>query len=394
MSGKRNVSILVVAFVALALVSVTSGASEWELSPSSERAQLADVSVQAGVITLSPRVEFKAIRVTINGPNGTVFEKKYNEAPIAWRLDDSEGKALADGRYSFEVRFFSGVATGELESSEARETSKVINGGFSIKNGVVNTVRRSSIGQGDVADLRKPMQKDFAKAYDYTFFSVSDKIAVGIDGSAVPGAELHMQQAGGADILLEERDTSSWPAGTIEGQWRIAGRDTLFTIGHDPNDSGTERENIVIEEGAPQNQLYMDSTGRIGFGTAAPTTDFHIASVNGSIRIEDTNGSTWTFEELNGDMQFRLTSPQIGVGTAGTKMIIEGTGEVGIGTTNPVAPLHVYRNDGGAQVYVEEVNGTSALRTQFRMVNNGPVNTQHETGELSGVNSFRTTPTL
>ena len=67
MSGKRNVSIMVVAFVALALVSVTSGASEWELSPSSERAQLADVSMQEGVITLTPRVEFKTVRVTING---------------------------------------------------------------------------------------------------------------------------------------------------------------------------------------------------------------------------------------------------------------------------------------------------------------------------------------
>ena len=74
MQGKRNVSMMVVAFAALALVSVTSGASEWELSPSSERAQLADVSVQEGVITLTPRAEFKTIRVTINGPNGTVFE--------------------------------------------------------------------------------------------------------------------------------------------------------------------------------------------------------------------------------------------------------------------------------------------------------------------------------
>jgi len=378
MSGTRNVSIMVVAFLALALVSVTSGASEWELSPSSERAQLADVSMQEGVITLTPRVEFKIVRVTINGPEGTVFEKRYKEAPIAWHLDDSQGKALADGRYTFEVRFLSGVPSDELEPSAARETSKVINGGFSIKNGVVNTDSRSSIPQRDVASLRKPMQNDFAKAYDYTALYVSEKIGIGIDNSDSLEAELHIQQAGGSTILLEER-VGDWGT-AIEGQWRISGRDTLFTIGQKPNGTGTERENIVIEENAPQNQLYMDSTGRIGFGTAAPTSDFHIASTNGAIRIEDTDGSTWTFIENNGDMQFVLTTAQSGVGTAGTKMVIEGTGEVGIGTTNPNAPLHIFKNDGTAQVLVQEGNGTSALRTQFRMVNNGPVNTQHETG--------------
>jgi len=378
MQGKRNVSMMVVAFAALALVSSTSGASEWELSPSSERAQLADVSVQEGVITLTPRVEFKSIRVTINGPNGTVFEKMYNEAPIAWRLDDSQGKALADGRYTFEVRFLSGVPSDELESGDARERSKVINGGFSIKNGVVNTTSRSSIPQRDVASLRKPMQKDFTKAFDDTVFYVSDKIGIGIDDSGTVGAELHIQSGSGADILLEER-AGTWGS-ALESQWRIRGGDTQFSIGQKPNATGTERENIVIEEGAPQNQLYMDSTGRIGFGTAAPTSDFHIASTNGAIRIEDTDGSTWTFIENSGDMQFQLTTAQSGVGTAGTKMVIEGTGEVGIGTTVPNVPLHVYRNDGTAQVKVQEANGTSALRTQLQMINNGPVNTQHETG--------------
>jgi len=379
MSGKRNVSILVVAFVALALVSVTSGASEWELSPSSERAQLADVSMQEGVITLTPRVEFKTVRVTINGLQGTVFEKTYNEAPIAWHLNDSQGKALADGRYSFEVRFLSGVSSDELEPSEARERSKVINGGFSIKNGVVNTIRRPSIPQADVADLRKPMQKDFAKAYDYTFLAVSDKIAVGLDGSEVPGAELHMQQAGGADILLEERDTSSWPAGTIEGQWRIAGRDTLFTIGHDPNNSSNERENIVIEEGAPQNQLYLDSTGRIGFGTSTPGADFHFVSVDGRMRIEDPDDSTWDLVEISGDMHLALVATDTG-DSLGTKFSFDGDSKFGLGVSSPTAGLHMYRNDGLARVIVHEGNGVSALRTQFHMINNGPVNTQHETG--------------
>jgi len=60
-------------------------------------------------------------------------------------------------------------------------------------------------------------------------------------------------------------------------------------------------------------------------------------------------------------------------------LFVEGD-KVGIGVATPTSLLHLQANDGTAVVKVEETSGTTALRTQFQMINNGPVNTQHETG--------------
>ena len=54
--------------------------------------------------------------------------------------------------------------------------------------------------------------------------------------------------------------------------------------------------------------------------------------------------------------------------------------KVGVGIDTPTSLLHLEASDGTAMVKVEETSGATALRTQFQMINNGPVNTQHETG--------------
>jgi hypothetical protein len=64
-------------------------------------------------------------------------------------------------------------------------------------------------------------------------------------------------------------------------------------------------------------------------------------------------------------------------GQEGT-LFVEGD-QVGIGVASPTALLHLKKSDGTAQVFVEEADPSVALRTLFRMVNTGPVNTQHET---------------
>ena len=369
MYRKKCVLIVVAAFVALGLLTVPSGASEWELSPSSERAGLADISVQAGVITLTPRVKFESIRVTISGPDGIVYENRFTEAPIAWYVEDSQGKALPDGRYRFELRFSSGVSADNVQrrvenpglKERSRERSRVVSGGFSIENGVVNTTSRSSISAREVASLREPKAVSAEKGGpEFPLLWVTSKIAVGFDDAITPLAALHIQESSPTGILLEERVGSQGTA--IEGQWRIRGTDTNFTIGHDPNDSGSERENIVIEEFAPANQLYMDSSGRIGFGTSTPAADFHIASTTGAIRIEDTDNATWQIEEAAGDLRFSLSSADPGSGDpTGSKFEIEGNGNIGIGTTSPEVRLQIR----GGSILLDNTESLLAERADF-----------------------------
>ena len=70
-------------------------------------------------------------------------------------------------------------------------------------------------------------------------------------------------------------------------------------------------------------------------------------------------------------------------------LFVDATGNVGVGTSTPSVPFHITRSNGTAQVLVQELSGTSALRTQLRMVNNGPVNTQHETGGATWRQQFQ-----
>jgi hypothetical protein len=338
----------------MAVLLVTpAAASEWQLSTASEREALADVSMQSGVITLTPRAEYKSIRLTITGPDDVVFQETFTESPVMWRVQDAKGKALPDGRYGFELVFVAEGAGDNVESpnlkQDASAESKVVDGSFSIKNGQVDTRYRSNIPSGDPEALRQPMEGPGLKAFDDTILYIESKVAIGIDDSQVPLTALHIQQSAPNGILLEERSGTPAAPGTIEGQWRILGTDTQFTIGHDPNDSNNERENIVIEEGAPQNQLYLDSDGDIGFGVANPSADFHILNSNGQIRIEDPGDSTWDFLEFAGDMYFQLIQTVYG-DDPGTKFFIGGNGNIGIGTETPAERLTVFNGVGNASL--------------------------------------------
>jgi len=53
------------------------------------------------------------------------------------------------------------------------------------------------------------------------------------------------------------------------------------------------------------------------------------------------------------------------------QMHVDPSGYVGIGTMSPSASLHLQRNDGSAQILVQETNGVQGPRDLFVMKNNG-----------------------
>jgi hypothetical protein len=73
--------------------------------------------------------------------------------------------------------------------------------------------------------------------------------------------------------------------------------------------------------------------------------------------------------------------------TAGAQaMYINPQGDVGVGTDTPSTPLHVFRDDGAAMIFVEEANASPAGRTLFMLAN--PGNTKFEILESNSGNSW------
>ena len=190
-------------------------------------------------------------------------------------------------------------------------------------------------------------------------------------------------------IKLKEYDTGITFADASTGSfstndWRLKANATLgpgdyFAI-EDLDGAG---QVFRINAGAPQNNLVIDATGNIGFGTAFPMTSLHIMAADSpALRLEqDGQGNeqpqSWDIlgnevglsfrDQTNGNEVIRIAP-----GSRNTAALaISGFGRVGFGTFNPQAAMHLRRNNGSAQLFVEETAGTTGARTLLNLQNNG-----------------------
>jgi hypothetical protein len=102
------------------------------------------------------------------------------------------------------------------------------------------------------------------------------------------------------------------------------------------------------------NNLYY-SAGSVGIGTSSPQRSVHVSGANSGLRLESSNSQIWTTTEYQTDARLWHTGVggsavsndvkskyYIFDGTAGQfRMVIDTIGNVGIGTTNPIAALDV-----------------------------------------------------
>jgi hypothetical protein len=146
----------------------------------------------------------------------------------------------------------------------------------------------------------------------------------------------------------------------------------------------------------PTERMRIDPNGRVGIGTTSPNAKLEVYhTTNGEIaRFNNTQTSGWIdfyegaivrgylgfgddnslFTDQLGDaLALRSQAAlQLGSGT-GSDLTILGSGNVGIGTTNPVANLHIYENTNSfVGLYVENPNtGSSSAEGIYFVDENG-----------------------
>ena len=367
-----------------------------------------------------PQVAYERAILIVSGPNGYIFQQEFPAGVIPYfQTVATDGTMLAAGSYTYEIQLtpaLSAETKAELAAASDDVSRQALVSELSADGIIPDAAQLSISGYLTVqdgqflADIAEEEPQPRIDGNSPNIISApTDQVILDdliVDGSACIGFDCVNGESFGFDTIrikennlriraIDTSNSASFPT----NDWQITFNDSAnggankFSI--DDIDGG--RTPFTIEAGAPSHSLYVDDGGRLGLGTSTPVVDVHIKSGNTpTTRLEQDGSSGFsvqTWDVAGNEANFFIrdatngsTLPfRIFPGAPSNSLAIEaGTGDVGLGTINPFASLHVTSSDGTSSILVEETNGTAAVRNLFNLVNNGPPTLQF-TDSNSGV---------
>lgn len=188
---------------------------------------------------------------------------------------------------------------------------------------------------------------------------ISDDLIV--SGSACVGLDCTNGQAFGFDTLvlkennvrllfLDTSSTSSFPS----TDWALVANDSQnggrnrFSI----EDRTAGSEIFTIAGNAPPQALAISAAGRVGLGTGTPDTELHVRSGDTpTIRLDQSNAQGWAAQvwDIGGnetnffvrDVESRALPFRIMSGAPQDTLVIDETGQIGLGSKAPNGKLHI-----------------------------------------------------
>jgi hypothetical protein len=322
--------------------------------------------------------ENERVTLTVNGPDGFRYEKSFAAGKNpSLRTQDGPNRTLPDGAYTYELRVtpkISAEVKKQLADARAKGDDDLVasisraagltnntvqSGGFRVSGGsilsssaVEPTAKDSAItAKKGTAGVAADATKGKLAANDQV---IADDLIV--QGSECVGLDCVVNESFGFDTLrLKENndrvkfeDTSA-SAGFPSDDWQLTANDSgsgglnKFSI----EDITTATVPFTVEGSTPTNSLYVDSTGFIGLGTAAPGLLLHLTkSDTPGIRLEQTNAGGFTAQtwdiagneanffvrDLTGGSRLPF---RIRPGAPTSSIDINASGQVGINNASP-----------------------------------------------------------
>ena len=281
--------------------------------------RIAGTELSGTHLTVSPEIAFDRASLRVVGPAGyeaiawSAGEALSLDLLRAGRVSASDGQpggrpsVLPDGRYGYEVVLY-------LADGQRRFAS----GAFRVENGFVRRV-------GDRPDDAP---------------GSASGPAAGPQGTATGDISTKSGSTGEIYLINDTDDdgeanlqiTSHTGAGDLINYWGVR------------NQSGDLR--LSTSGGLDwDDQVTVKASGRVGIGTVVPGAELDVRGLAGAVHITDTDAcpnpnASWDIEEDYGKLKFGVLANCTG-DQVGGKMWITGAGNVGIGTLNPAAKLHV-----------------------------------------------------
>jgi hypothetical protein len=169
-------------------------------------------------------------------------------------------------------------------------------------------------------------------------------------GTAAPGLDLTISTSDTPAIRLEQT------AGSFGAQtWDVAGNEANFFV---RDVTGGSRLPFRIRPGAPTSSLDINASGNVGVGTASPLERLHVVSGSAStnpLSVSNTDATSYAQVVHRGTARAWATGvgngSEVALGVANkyfvfdanavlTRLVIDTSGNVGVGVTSPAARLH------------------------------------------------------
>lgn len=376
------------------VISVFAVCALAQLVPSAASAAEVDEVRTASAISWAAGFEFDHAVVVVSGPFGVTSWTVAAGGPLAVDVTTLEklSKARAqslNGAYNYEILFsprIDGPTRAALNAARAAaggaDTPElpipempVVSGYFLVSDGAIVGAGENTVEGAATKDV-----------LHYDDVIVTGSLCVGfdcVDGESFGYDTLRLKE-NNLQLAFDDTSTGSFPA----NDWRIvvnertSGGASYLGV----EDSTAGRMPFRIEAGAPADSLYVEDYGRIGLGTSVPVVELHIKdSDTPTTRLEQDSSGGWTaqtWDMAGNESNFFIRdvtngsklSFRIEPGTPSSTLSLRSTGNVGIGTWSPAAPLEVEttgensvvlldRTDGGQWYLSSKADGTFTIGT-------------------------------
>jgi hypothetical protein len=120
------------------------------------------------------------------------------------------------------------------------------------------------------------------------------------------------------------------------------------------------------ELGAADGRMFIANGGNVGIGTINPQENLHIADASDGVPVFRLEGGSRTYQQFVSDTKFYIRD----VTASSNRIVLDSSGNVGIGTSSPDTLLHIYNPDTNWGAYSvitlgTDVEGTNQAQLKY-----------------------------
>jgi hypothetical protein len=350
---------------------------------------VAEVMISSSGISWEPKVTYRSLILTVAKPDGSIFERTFESGSTPYiNLSNISGEKFNDGSYTYELRVIP-VNTQRVR----REVGAVMNvRGADFPEKTITQTGYFQVKDGMIVTPASTSEDGLSGAMDIVH---ADDVI--IDGSLCVGNDCYSGLAFGFDtiVLMENNlriffDDTSTIQNYPRNDWRIICNDSTDGGGrYFAIEDATEVSNIlVLEAGAPDNSLYVDSHGDVGINTSTPYYELHIVDGDSPcVRLDQDGSYGWTpqkWDLCGNESNFFIRDAthasklpfRIEPDAPTNSIFVKSNGDIGMGTGSPGYALVVEKTGDNAEVVCSRTSGamnfmnaTSSFAT-FGSINN------------------------